>query len=89
MPSSFTTQSRLLTTLNERPYENIVGKGENAGNQHFPMFSTLSNTNCMFSVTYILSSANVLNLDQSIHFAVSNRVKKQIPASNDTEKDLF
>ena len=22
----------------ERPFENIVGKGENAGNQHFPLF---------------------------------------------------
>ena len=31
----FTTQSRLLTTLGKKPFENIVGKGENAGNQHF------------------------------------------------------
>ena len=31
----FTTQSRLLTTLRKKPFENIVGKGENAGNQHF------------------------------------------------------
>ena len=28
----FTTQSRLLTTLKNEPFENIVGKGENAGN---------------------------------------------------------
>ena len=28
----FTTQSRLLTTLKEKAFENIVGKGENAGN---------------------------------------------------------
>ena len=27
----FTTQSRLLTTLKKKPFENIVGKGENAG----------------------------------------------------------
>ena len=31
----FTTQSRLLTTLRKKPLENIVGKGENAGIQHF------------------------------------------------------
>ena len=30
--------SRLLTTLTERSFENIMGKGENAGNQHFLLF---------------------------------------------------
>ena len=30
----FTTQSGLLTTLRKKPYENIVGKGENAGYQY-------------------------------------------------------
>ena len=34
----FTTQSRLLTTLKKKPFENDVGKGENAGNQHFLLF---------------------------------------------------
>ena len=27
-----------LTTLGMKPFKNIVGKGENAGNQHFPLF---------------------------------------------------
>ena len=36
--SFFTTQSRLLTTLCKKPFENFVGKGENAGNQHFLLF---------------------------------------------------
>ena len=31
-------QSRLLTTLGKTTLENIVGKGENAGNQHFLLF---------------------------------------------------
>ena len=31
----FTKQSQLLTTLLKKPFENILGKGENAGNQHF------------------------------------------------------
>ena len=37
-----------VTTLYKKPFENIVGKGENAGNQHFlffpTMFSILSRT---------------------------------------------
>ena len=52
-------------TLYKNPFENIVGKGENAGNQHFLLFPQ-----CFlpfpkeFSVTFILLSANALNLDQ-------------------------
>ena len=34
----FTTQSQLLTTLRKKPFENMMGKGENAGNQHFFLF---------------------------------------------------
>ena len=28
----------ILTTLKNKPFGNIVGKGENAGNQHFLLF---------------------------------------------------
>ena len=35
---SFTAQSPLLKTLKKKPFENIVGRGENAGNQHFLLF---------------------------------------------------
>ena len=34
----FPTQSRLLKTLKMKILENNVGKGENAGNQHFLLF---------------------------------------------------
>ena len=34
----FTVQSRGLTMIRSKPFENIVGKGENAGNQHFLLF---------------------------------------------------
>ena len=37
-PCPFFTQSWLLMTLRKKPFENIVGKGENAGNQHFSFF---------------------------------------------------
>ena len=33
-----TAQSRLLTSLGKKALENIVGKGENASNQHFLLF---------------------------------------------------
>ena len=63
----FTTQSQLLRTLRNKPFENIVGKEENAGNQHFllfpTMFSTHPKTNFNFSVTFILSSASSFNLE--------------------------
>ena len=52
----------------KKPFENIVGKGENAGNQHFlfpTMLSTLPNTNFYFSFTIILCSANAFNMEQS------------------------
>ena len=49
--------------------ENTGGKGENAGKQHFLLFSTifptLSERRIIISVTFILSSANAFNLDQS------------------------
>ena len=63
----FTTQSQLFTPLEKKAFENIEGKGENAGNQHFllfpTMFSTLPNRNFCYLVRIILSSANALNLD--------------------------
>ena len=40
-PQPFTTQSGLFTTLKNKPFENSVGKGENAGNQHFYPFPTM------------------------------------------------
>jgi hypothetical protein len=37
--------------LGNKAFDNIAGKGENAGNQHFllfPLFSTLSKTEILF-----------------------------------------
>ena len=68
MKTGFTPVPQVLTTLRKNPLKN-VGKGENAGYQHFLLFPTLlsthSKTNFTFKVTCILSSANVLILDQS------------------------
>ena len=49
---------RLLTTLRKEPFENTVGKGENAG-------FYLSKREFVFKVTLILPSANAFKLDQS------------------------
>ena len=48
------------------PLENIVGKGENAGNQHVLLFSQCffisSKREIILSATFILSFASALNL---------------------------
>ena len=52
-----------------KPFENIVGTGENAGHQHFLLFQQyflpFIKQISFFSVTFILSSANAFNLDKS------------------------
>ena len=52
-----------------KTFENIVGKGENAGNQHFLLFlqcfPPFLKEILIFSVIFILLSANTFNLDQS------------------------
>ena len=66
---TFTTLSRLLKTPLYKPFENIVGKGENAGNHHFLLFPTMFSahlkTNFSFSVTFMMSSAYAFSFDQS------------------------
>ena len=69
MHEIFVTQSQLLTTLGWETFENILGKGENAGNQHFlpfpKYFLHFQKQNSNFSVTIILLSAKAFNLDHS------------------------
>ena len=54
-----------MTCLGKKPFQNIVGKGEiwQPAFSPFPtMFSTLSKTEIIIYVTFILSSANAFNL---------------------------
>ena len=50
-------------------FEHIVGKEENAGNQHFLLshniFYHFQNKFLFFSITFILLFTNAFNLDQS------------------------
>ena len=58
-----------MTNLRKRPFKNIVGKGENAGNQHFVLFPKIFSShpkiNFNFSIAFNLSSAIAFNLDLS------------------------
>ena len=53
-----THQPDFLTTLKKMPFESIMGKGENADNQHFSsfprMFSALPKTNFSFLSHYFV-----------------------------------
>ena len=63
---SLTTESQLLTTLKKKALENIVEKGENVGNQHFPLFPPyfpfLPDREIVNLATFNVSSANAFNL---------------------------
>ena len=59
-----------FTTMRKKPLENIVGKGENAGSQHFLLFPTMFSTHHQiifhfFLNTFVVLSVNVLDLNKS------------------------
>ena len=58
-----------IPTQRKKALENTVGKGENAGNQHFllfpTVFSTLSKREIIIVTTSILSSTTAFNLDKA------------------------
>ena len=63
--NSFTTQSQVVTILWKEFFENIVGKGENAGNQHFLLFQQcflLYQREKLACVKKKMSSANAFNV---------------------------
>ena len=64
----YQTIRRFNNPWKKQPFENIVGKGENAGDQHFLLFSQCfllrQETDCTISAVFNLSSANAFNLDQ-------------------------
>ena len=70
----------------EKAFENILRKGENAGNPAFSpfptMFSTCSRINFNFSVTFILSSTNAFNLEQSKNLSYGKEVTKNVLSLN-------
>ena len=73
----FTTQSQLLKILIKKPFEHIVGKGENADKQHFLLFLHVfyPSQKFHFSSSIILSSANAFNLNQFKNFSFGKELK--------------
>ena len=60
-----------LWALKKKPFENIVGKGENAGNQHFRIFqqfSNLSRTNQNIWVSFSLHWLSIFVMSKILSF---------------------
>ena len=72
-----------------------MGKGENAGNQHFlqipTMFSTLSKREIIITAAFNLSSASTFNLELSKNLSFSKGLTLYctIPTFNDPGKEAF
>ena len=66
--------------MREKPPENIVGKGENAGNQHFLPFPqyVLPFPKEISFYQFILSSANAFNLDQPKNMSFSKELTENV-----------
>ena len=66
--------------VRESPFENIVGKGDDAGNQQFLLFPQgflpFPDQTSIFSVTFVLSSVNAFNLDQSTILLFGKELQK-------------
>ena len=77
-------------TCRKKPLENVVERGENAGNQHFLLFlqffSTLSKTNFTISALLKLLSANALNLDKSFILSFGKELRKLHKTCNRKKK---
>ena len=75
-------QSRLLTTLKKEAFENILGKGENAGKHHFLLFSKcfLPFPKQFVILVCNLLSANAFNLDYSNILSLCKALKLVVVA---------
>ena len=74
-----TTQFQLLTPVGKRPFENNVGKGENAGNQPFLLshnvFCFIKDINHHFTSHVSFVDCNCFQFGQVKNFVVWQRVK--------------
>ena len=74
------TNDSILMTLRKKTFENIVGKGEKAGNQHFLLFLKCFLPYKRKSLPYELEllSANPLNFHQSKILSFVNGLRDNI-----------
>ena len=70
----------------KKPFEIIVGKGENACNPEYFLFPTMVSTlwgrKIIISMIFIMSSANAFNLDHSNFFLFGKELSKVDLGSN-------
>ena len=96
-----TTQFELLTLVGKRPFENNVGKGENAGNQPFLLshnvFCFIKDINHHFTshVSFVVCNCfqfvdcNCFQFGQVKSFVVWQRVKMIISPIDTVENSIF
>ena len=65
--------------MKKKPFGNIVGKGENAGHQHFLLlpqcFLPFPKQISILPFLFLLSSANAFNLDQPKNISYGKQLK--------------
>ena len=57
--------------LYKKPFENNVGKGENAGNHHFPLFPTLFSTQSRTTII-VVATQNLSSVTLCPEFVISD-----------------
>ena len=67
------------------PVENIVGKGENAGDQHFLLFPQSFRPNQNTRGTFILSPANTFNLVEFKIMSFVRSYRRKVASQNRSE----
>ena len=88
----FTIQSLVLTTPRKKPFKKIVGKGKDAGNQHFPISHIFYPFQSKFQfLSHILSSANASNFNQAKIMSICKELtlSHTIPTFNPEKKSLL
>ena len=82
----------VLETLRKKTLENIMGKGENGGYQHFLLFPqcflSCKSQIPQLKVTFIVSSANPLSLVQSVILLLDRWVKELLNICPTIESSL-
>ena len=63
-----------LTTLSGEAFENIVGKGENAGNQHFLFFPTMFSTPPKAKININFDDCKLYQIDPVQNFVIWERL---------------
>ena len=89
-PKLLTTRSQVLTSLKGKAYENIMGKGENADNQHFLLFLQCFQPSSRLSSTfdkYLFCCVQMLSILIGLKFCLCVKIDiyHTVASSNSTQ----